>query len=67
LSLKQKGQTLGLDHVIPAGLANGHGGYFTTPSEYSYGGDEGILSMFGPQNGVVLENICGRLMNLVWP
>jgi Neutral/alkaline non-lysosomal ceramidase, N-terminal/Bacterial Ig-like domain len=67
LDLKQKGQGMGFDHVIPAGLSNGHGGYFTTPAEYGYGGYEGLLSMFGPQNGVQLEDACVRLMELLRP
>ena len=67
LDLKQKGQGMGFDFVIPAGLSNGHGGYFTTPAEYGYGGYEGLLSMFGPQNGVQLEDACVRLMEQLRP
>jgi hypothetical protein len=67
LLLKQDGHNLGFTHVITAGLANGHGSYFTTRAEYGYGGYEGMASMFGPQNGDELMDACRRLMDLVRP
>ncbi len=70
LRLKEHAQYHGgsaFDHVIPAGLANGHGGYFTTSTEYGYGGYEAMASMFGPQNGDLLLDACRGVMDRLRP
>jgi neutral ceramidase len=67
LILKADGRGMGYDYVIPAGLANGHGSYFTTPTEYGFGGYEGMASLFGPQGGVILMDSCRRLMDRLKP
>lgn len=51
LLIKAEGRRQGYDHVIAAGLANGHGAYYTTAKEYGYGGYEALASLFGPTNG----------------
>jgi hypothetical protein len=67
LGIKADGHAMGFDHVIPAGLANGHGSYFTTPTEYGYGGYEAMASFFGPTNGDDLQANCHRLMDQLKP
>lgn len=65
LELKQDGRALGFRYVLPAGLSNGHGAYFTTPTEFGYGGYEGLASFFGPDNGPKLLAAPRRLMQAV--
>jgi len=54
LQLKRDGRALGFQHVLPAGLANNYGSYWTTPTEYDYGGYEALASFFGRDNGLKL-------------
>jgi|GEM_PF-633716 len=49
LTIKRDGRALGFDHVIPACLANGHGSYFASETEFYYGGYESQATFFGPQ------------------
>ncbi|RMG13759.1 MAG: hypothetical protein D6731_11545 [Planctomycetota bacterium] len=67
LGIKNDGRALGFAHVLPAGLANGHGAYFTTPAEYGFGGYEGLASMFGDQGGQRLRAACLAVMRRVRP
>ncbi|MGE0711768.1 MAG: neutral/alkaline non-lysosomal ceramidase N-terminal domain-containing protein [Planctomycetota bacterium] len=67
LGIKQDGKALGFRHVLAAGLANGHGSYFTTAKEYGYGGYEGMASFFGPQNGDKLRDAVKQQMTKVKP
>lgn len=67
LAIKQDGHGLGYDHVMVAGLANGHGAYFTTEREYWYGGYEALASFFGPTNGARLVDAQRRLMTRMRP
>ena len=62
LELKRDGRAMGYDLVIPAALANGHGAYFTTATEFQYGGYEGLASFFGPNNGQLLLDPARRVM-----
>lgn len=67
LSLKNDGRGLGFDHVMTAGLSNGHGAYFTTEREYWFGGYEALASFFGPQNGTKLMDAARRQMTRLRP
>ncbi|MCO5168338.1 MAG: neutral/alkaline non-lysosomal ceramidase N-terminal domain-containing protein [Planctomycetes bacterium] len=67
LSLKQDGRALGFDHVMTAGLANGHGAYFTSEREYWHGGYEALASFFGPDNGARLTAAARRQMTRLRP
>jgi len=67
LLIKADGHAKGFDHVMTAGLANGHGAYFTSEKEYWYGGYEGIASLFGPKNGEILVNAAIRQMEKLKP
>lgn len=67
LGIKADGQSLGYGHVMAAGLANGHGSYFTTEKEYNYGGYEGLASLFGPKNGQKLQDAARRVMERIRP
>lgn len=67
LSLKHDGRGLGFDHVMIAGLANGHGAYFTSEQEYWYGGYEALASFFGPDNGARLTAAARRQMTRLRP
>ena len=65
LTLKQDGKAMGFTHVLPAALANGHGSYFTSETEYLHGGYEGLASFFGPKNGEKLLDAARGVMQRV--
>jgi len=67
LAIKLLGKGQGYEHVLAAGLANGHGSYFTTAREYQVGGYEGLASMFDQGGGAVLVESARRQMERLKP
>ncbi len=67
LAVKLDGKAQGFAHVFAVGLANGHGAYWTTESEWHHGGYEAIASFFGPKSGERLIDAIKRQVARVKP
>lgn len=60
--IKASAQARGFAHGFVLGLANDHGGYFTTLAEYQRGKYEGASTLYGPTTGdVVFTSVDGVL------
>jgi hypothetical protein len=65
LALKQLGPARGFARGFVLGLANDHGGYFTTQAEYASGSYEARATIYGPGTGaVVLASAAAALDDL---
>lgn len=65
LEIKHRAKTLGFDHALVFGLANGHMGYITTEAEYFAGGYEGLATLYGPQTGERVSTSVWQLLREV--
>ncbi len=65
LELKQYATGLALTHGVVVGLANDHGGYFTTPAQYDQGEYEGQATIYGRDTGVFIVDQARQVMDQV--
>ncbi len=63
--IKQSGTTKGFAHTYVLGLANDHGGYFTTLTQYQAATYEGQSTLYGPTTGAVVVQSASDVINLL--
>ena len=63
--LKARALAKGFTRGIVLGLANDHGGYFTTLAEYQRGKYEGTSTLYGPTTGQVIVDSADAMMTAV--
>lgn len=64
-NLKAHAQQLGFSRGFVLGLANDHGGYFTTVEQYQAGTYEGTSTLYGQNTGSIVTNSAMAVMDLV--
>lgn len=64
-NLKKHAEQKGFAHGFVLGLANDHGGYFTTVAQYQAATYEGTATLYGEETGAVVESSAAAVMDLV--
>ncbi len=63
--IKEKALDLGFARALILGLANDHGGYFTTKAEYIRGDYEGRSTAYGEDTGAIVVESAAAVLNQV--
>jgi neutral ceramidase len=64
-TIKQHAIAAGLARGYVVALANDHGGYFTTPAQYSARTYEGSATLYGPSTGATVVGAAGTVIDKV--